>query len=36
MGSGGCVSSKDSISRRSAAAGKGVEVSGSSDDGDIL
>jgi hypothetical protein len=36
MESGGCVSSKDGVSRRSAAAGEGVEVSGSRDDGDIL
>ena len=36
MGLGGCVSSKDGVSRRSAAAGEGVEVSGSSDYGDIL
>ena len=36
MGSGGCVSSKDGVSRRSAAAGEGVETSGSSDYGDIL
>jgi hypothetical protein len=28
MGSGGCVRSKDGVSRRSAAAGEGVEVSG--------
>ena len=36
MGSGGCVRSKGGTSRRSAAAGEGVETSGSSDYGDIL
>ena len=36
MGSGGCVRSKGGTSRRSAAAGEGVETSGSSNYGDIL
>ena len=36
MGSGGCVRSKGGISQQSAAAGEGVETSGSSNYGDIL